>query len=235
MIGVVLAVVALNMVGSDLGSVSLKPAQTITVTGEAKGDQANQKASFSAGVNATNADQKVATDEVKQKISAIITAVKAFGVEEKDIKTQNMSVYRMEDPITLEGRQKFQPGDWRVDNTIEITLRDVAKAADLTQVLSENGATNIYGPNLTVDDSQDMKQQLFGKAMENAKAKASALAKASNRSVGKVLSVHEGGAANGVYPMFDRAAMGMGGGGAGPVEPGSTTITQNVTVVFELK
>jgi len=73
---------------------------------------------------------------------------------------------------------------------------------------------------------------LFDEAMKNAKEKAEAVAKSSGRKLGKVLSVTEGGTSN-AYPVMYAAKDSMGGGAS--VEPGSSTVSKSVTVVFELK
>lgn len=213
------------------GSLRLAPSTTVTVTGDAKQEQANQIAQFTAGVMVLNSDKDKAVSEVNQKVESLIQSVKDFGIPEQDIKTQNLSIYQQEEPITLGGRQKSQPGDWRVSNDVLITLRQVDRASDLADVLTKSGATNVYGPNLTVDDTQAAQVALTDQVMQNAQEKAEAIAKSSDRKLGKVLSVSETGTTN-IMPMYDRA---MGGGGGVPVETGTSTVYKSLTVTFELK
>ena len=61
-----------------------QPAETVTVSGEAKSNLKNQIASFSAGVNVTKDNKDEAVKEVNGKVEAIIKAVKEFGITEGD-------------------------------------------------------------------------------------------------------------------------------------------------------
>lgn len=214
------------------GKVELLPAQTVTVMGEAKTQQQNQIASFNAGVSTVNDNKEAAVAEVNQKTESIIVAVKTFGIAESDIKTENLSVYQQEEQYYEDGRQKSRPGQWRVNNSIIITLRTIDRASELTTLLTAGGATNVYGPNFALDDTKEAEVGLIGEAITNARQKAEAIALASGKKLGAVISVSEGAAQPGVvsYAMRD----GAGGGGA-PVEGGSGTVFKTVTVMFELR
>lgn len=211
------------------GKFKLSPGDTVTVTGEAKTKQRNQKATFSAGVNAVSDNKDTAVSEVNRKIGAIVEAVKAFGIKAEDIKTQNLNVYQGEETYYEDNRQKVRPGQWRVSNTVEITLSDVDRAGGLTDILTKSGATNIYGPNFTIDDTADVEGGLIEEAMKNAREKAMRVAAASGRKLGKMVSFSEGYQPVPVYRM-----EGGGAGGGGGYEPGTATVTKTVTLTFEL-
>lgn len=215
------------------GKLEIMPSATITVIGEAKTEQLNEIASFSVGVEAIHDDKDTAINDVNQKTAGIINAVKNFGVEEQDIQTQNLSVYQREESYWEGDRQKSRKGQWFVNNSINITLRQAEKASELTQLLSQSGANNIYGPSFRLDDTQETSTQLLEKAMINAQEKAEKVAENSHRSLGKIISVSEGGKQSS-YPYAAYAEIGAGGGGA-PVEAGSSTVFQSVVVVYELK
>lgn len=215
----------------DWGRLQLTPSRTVTVTGTAESQEQNQIASFSAGVSAVNDDKNAAIDEVNQKIKDIIETAKSFGIAAKDIETQNLSVHQDEEAFYEEGVQKRRPGQWRVNNTISVTLREIERAEELADLLTRSGATNVYGPNFRMDDTQPAEETLLGKAIENAREKAEKIAQASQGQIGQVISVTEGSQAAPVY----RALETGGFGGGVPLEPGSTTLRKTVTVVFELK
>ena len=211
----------------------MAPAETITVTGTADSQERPQVAKFTAGATAASINKQEAIDRVNQQVQQTIDRVKEFGVAQEDIKTQNLSVYQEQESFFENGAQRTRPGQWRVDNTIEITLRDITRASDLVTVLNQGELTNVYGPNFMLDDTSQADNELLKQAVDDARAKADLLAKASGRRVAKVLSITEGGANNPVYPMMERA-MGLGGGGT-PIEPGTQQVSQSVTVVFEVE
>lgn len=213
------------------GRMSLTPTETVTVNGEAKSIQKNQIASFTAGVGVVNDNKEVAVKEVNTKVEALLKTIKDFGVKPEDIKTQNLNIYQNQEMYYDNGVQKSRKGQWSVNNSLEITLRNVDNAAKLTDLLSSSGATNVYGPNFRFDDTGAIEKTLFDGAMKDAKDKAEIIAKASGRKLGKVVSVNEGSGSNNVYSMFAKADTGMGGA---PVEVGSGTVSKSLTVSFEL-
>lgn len=215
------------------GKVVMDPIRTITVTGTAESKEKNQIATYNAGVNSVKDNKDEALKEVNDKISAITVAVKEFGIEQSDIQTQSMNVYQRQNTVWDNGVQKSNPGQWEVNNSITITLRNVDKASGLAGLLTKSGATNVYGPNFQLDTSKKAADTLIGDAIENARIKADAIARASGATLGKVVSVSEGYQSSGIYPMY--AKDGMGGGGGVSVEPGSSTVSKSVTVIWSLE
>jgi len=215
------------------GKISWMPSQTVTVTGEAKTEVKNQIASFTAGVDVINNSKDDATKEINTKMAELVKAAKDFGIEAGDIKTQSLNYYQQEESYYDNGVQKYRKGQWRVSSSIEIVLRNVAKASDLAGVLAGSGANNVYGPNFSLDDTGEAENSLFGQAMEKARVKAELVAKASGRKLGKVLSVSEGSSAN--QPYVGYKGMAEGGGGGVPMEAGSGVVYKTLSVVFELK
>ena len=216
----------------DWGKIRWQPTESVTVSGEAKTVLKNQISSFSAGVDAVADKKDDAAKEVNSKMEALIKAVKGFGIKAEDIKTQSLSYYQRDESYWDNGVQKSRKGQWRVSSAVEITLREVDRASALADLLASSGATNVYGPNFQFDDTSKIQRDLFDKAIIDAKEKAEIVARAAGRKLGKVISVTEGSGAGNIYPLYSR---GVEGGGGAPMEVGSGTVSQTVTVVFELK
>ena len=216
------------------GKIVMSPERVVTVSGYAESKEKNQIANFSAGVESVNDSKDVAVKDVNDKINAITQSVKDFGIDASDIQTQSMSVYQRQNTIYDNGVQKNVPGQWDVNNTIAITLRDVARASALADLLTKGGATNVYGPNFQLDTSKAAEDALTADAIANAKVKAEAMAAASGTTLDQVVSVAEGNSGGIVYPMYAASGLGGGGGGAA-VQPGSTMVSKTVTVVWSLK
>jgi hypothetical protein len=216
------------------GSVELAPPKLITVTGEATERQQNQIAQFTAGVSAVNDNKDRAVAEVNDAMNKLVAQIKEFGIEDKDIQTQNLSIFQGEETFYAEGQPKQRPGQWRVNNSVTITLRDITKAEALTKLLSDSGANNVYGPNFMVDTEQRPQDALLAQAIEDAKKKAEVMAAASGGALGAIISVSEGITPGFIGPVFT-ARLESGGGGAGPLEQGSSLVTKTVTVTFALE
>lgn len=201
--------------------------ETIVVTGESKKEQTNQVASFSAGVNVIKEKKEDAVNEANKKTSDLIAAVKNFGIAEGDIQTQGVNVYEQQET------DKTKKNQWIVNNTIEITLRDVSKANDLMDLLNKSGANNIYGPSFRIENTNETEKTLYDSAMTDAKDKATLIANSSGRKLGQIVNVVEGSSSN--YSPIYKTALSSAGTGGAELEPGTSTISKTLTVTFEFK
>ncbi|HOD01463.1 MAG TPA: SIMPL domain-containing protein [bacterium] len=210
--------------------------KTITVTGTAKADYANQISSYSLTIEYHDADKEKAVEELNNKVSETIDKVKQFGIDAKDIETQSLSIYQREEPYIEDGVTKYRPNDWYASYTINITLRDLSKSIELTSLLSGVENSSLWGPNLIVDEENTNDEELLSKAVENAKDKAERLAESTGAKIGKVLKIEEAAdSGNVIYPLT-KTYVGVGGGAEGsPIEPGFSTMSKSVIVTFELK
>ncbi|MCG2691836.1 SIMPL domain-containing protein, partial [Microgenomates group bacterium] len=230
LVGIIVILIALCLLipweHVNWGKISILPASTITVTGEAKKDELPQIANFSASVTATNVNKQTAINEVNTQMTKIIQAVKDFGIDQKDIQTQQVSVYQ-----TKEERLSVKDV-WQASNSISIKLRNINQASALTDLLQQSNTTNVYGPNYSLDDTTQAQVDLLSKAIDNAREKAEKIAVASKRKLGKIITLSEGGT---VIPGPVFRSMSVAETISTPVEPGTETVYQSVTVTFELK
>ena len=223
------------------GKFSILPGSTITVTGESKQDISSQIASFNVGVTATNQDKQKALDEVNSKMTALLNAVKTFGIANDDIKTQNVSVYQSTLPypeplIYPPSRTPSGLMTWSASNSIEIKLRKIDRSSEFTDLLNKSGATSINGPNYSIDDTTKTQIELLSSAIENARKKADEIAKASGRTLGKAVNIIESGSSY-PGPLYLEASRGIAVDTKSvptPVEPGTQTVYKSVTVTYEL-
>lgn len=149
---------------------------------------------------------KAAQDAATKKTDAAIEALKKLGVADKDVKTVNYSVspkydYNQGCPAgamctgMVSGTPKIVGYD--VSATIEVKVRDTAKAGETLAALGTLGVQNISGPNFMVDDEDAARAEARGKAIDEARTKAKLLAKQLGVSLGRVVSYSEGGS----YPQ----------------------------------
>lgn len=226
--------------------------RTIDVTGEGEAFAVPDVATFSFTVREegkTVADaQKKATD----KMNAALKSVKDSGVEEKDYRTIGYNVYPKYEYVRSasricadglycqpEGRQVIV--GYEVSQTIEVKVRDTAKAGDLLTMVGSAGASEVSGLEFTIDDEDKVKEEARAKAIADARAKAERLAETLGVRIGKVAAYSE--SSGGGYPMYyKREAMAMdqanGSAGAAPqaatVPMGENKVISNVTVTYEL-
>lgn len=223
----------------EWGTLKWGAEKTITVSGMAEKKTKNQIANFSAGVSAIDLNRENAVTEVNKKMDELVTTLKNFGIKTEDIQTAYLNIYQNQDSYwdQSDQRNKTRPGAWNVSNSVSIVLRDVDRASSLTDLLSKSGATNVYGPNFSLDKTgKDIENELYQLAIKDARQKAEEMVKSSGARLGEVLNIQEGGSYSPIYPMYKM--MGGGGGiGSGenaPIEAGSSLISRSVTVTYRV-
>ncbi len=212
---------------------------TITVTGEGKIAVAPDIAQLSFGVTTgVQTTAKAASDKIAADMNKVLAAVKALGIDDKDIKTQ--SFYLQPSYDYVDGRQRLR--GYEATQSLEVKVRDLDKVGDVLTAATDNGANQANGVTFTVEEPDAKKDEARTEAIADAKAKAEALASQLGQTLGDVQSFNESG--NGWYPpvmYMDKTteAYGVGGGArdqaAVPMPSGEQDITVNVTITYELK
>ena len=184
-----------------------------------------------------------------EKTNNAIAFVKAQGVEEKDIKTQNFNLdpryqYYNCSPRSLGGEVEACPPPeitgYTITQTVQVKVRkeNFAKIGAIVSGVVENGANSVSQLSFIIDNPDEDESRARAQAIEKAREKAKAVAKAGGFSVGRLLSIQEGGSPI-YYPMYEKALdYGMGGAPlATPtptIEPGSQEVKVFVTLVYEI-
>lgn len=119
-----------------------------------------------------------ALNKMNEKIGKIITAVKAEGVDEKDIQTSMYSLYPQYD--YSDGKSRVS--GYNANQQLTIKARAVDKNQDLSSkvIAAANGAgaNQIISVNFSVSSVSDLKQKARILAIQDARTKSDALFKA---------------------------------------------------------
>jgi uncharacterized protein YggE len=177
-----------------------------------------------------------ASDAVKAnntQTQGMIQALTDFGIDGKDIRTTNFSIYPFDkyDPLTGTATgEKY----YSVDNTVYVTIRDLTKLGDLLDTVVSAGANTVNSIQFDVADKDSALKQARADAITDAKAKAEELAAVAGVTLGDIQSISFSDSQP--FPVFD----GRGGGGGGdaasvPIQPGQLTFTITVNVTYTLK
>lgn len=206
--------------------------RTITISGEGKEVAIPDVAIVSLGYMTEKKTVSEAQRDMTQKINALIAAVKQQGIEAKDIKTTNYSVYPQYDWI--DGRQVFR--GYQASQSIEVKMRNFDTISPTLELVGTLGLNQVGGLQFTIDDIEAVRQKARLQALANAKEKADALARVMGVRLGKVISFSESGYAPVPPIYYDRAVMlkAEGVSAAPAVEGGSEEIIVNASVTYEL-
>lgn len=209
-----------------------KMPDTITIEGQGKVTSVPDIATIDLGVLTSNIKVAEAQQENVKKMNNLTNRLKQIGIEEKDMKTAQYTIYPRYDYTA--GRSEIVAYD--VQQTLNVKIRDLTKLSTVLQAAAEVESNQIGGLNFTVDEPEDLKVEARLKALKNAREKAEALASALGVKLGKIVSFSES-SGDSMNPVpYAYAREGLGGGGAAPdIQQGSLDIVSNVTVSYELR
>jgi uncharacterized protein YggE len=204
---------------------------TISVTGAGTAYGAPDIATAQIGVQTRDADAVKATSANTTKMTAIITALKATGIQEKDIQTTNFSVSAQQD-VDSSGQPKGTI-TFIVDNTVSITIRDLSKVGQVLSASVDAGANNIYGVSYSVADQAALEATARDKAMADAKARAAQLAKDAGTTLDGPITISEN-INNGPVPFYGARDAMAAPSAPVPVQSGQISVQIQVNVTYQM-
>lgn len=211
------------------------PTRTLSVTGSGVVSLTPDIAYVTIGVRTEDPDAKTAVEANNQQTEDVVTVLKDFGIADEDIRTTNFNIYSYEnynDPFAEVPEQTYS-----VENSVNVTLRDISDLGDVLSEVVDAGANNIWGIQFDVADKSEAVSLARELAVENARANAEELAGFAEVELGDIMNISTYG---GGYP---EPFYGVGGGGAVafdealsvPVAPGQLNITIEVNMIFEIQ
>ena len=211
-------------------------AETISVSGTGRSTVTPDRFTFNVGVQTVGKTVDDAVSENNRRVAAVVAALKAAGAREADIQTSNFNIWPQQDH--RDGRLPVIVG-YQVSNNVNVRSTKVADAGRLLGVAVSAGVNTSSGINFEVADPARGRDQGLRAAYDDARAKATLLAQAAGRTLGRAIHISEGTghSPRPPYPMAG-ATMAMEARAMSadvPVEAGSQEQTFMVSVTFELR
>jgi uncharacterized protein YggE len=239
LVGILSGLKEMRYIGSEA-----VPQNVISVSGEGEVFAAPDVAEFFFSITASGDNVKAAQDLATPKIDEAVAALKAIGIDEKDIKTTDFSAYPRYEFIEIRcitfpcpgGKQEIVGYD--VTQTITVKVRKVDDAGKAIDAATSAGATNVSGLSFTVDDEDSLIRDARKQAIEDAQAKAKELAKDLGVRLVRIVSFSEGG--NYPMPYYSRdMALGNAVSQEKAMAPslptGENKIVSNVNITYEIR
>ena len=211
--------------------------RTINVGGTGKVYLTPDLAYVTIGVHTEGKDAGVAVTSNNTKSKSVADALKALGVDAKDIQTTNFSIY----PQQQYDPQGKTTGEitYMVDNSVMVTVRDLSKIGTVLDAVVKAGANSISGIQYDVADRQKALSDARKLAVADAQNQANELATAAGVTLGPVQNISSN-TTNSPIPMYD--VKGVGGGGAMavaapnvPISAGQLVVIVDVGMVFAIQ
>lgn len=203
------------------------PEHTIAVAGSGKVTVIPDMATVSLGVNVQKDTAKGAREAGAAAMTKVIAAIKALGIDDKDIATSMVSLGPVYDYQSTTQRIT----GYQLQNTVSVTVRDLTKVADVLDDSVNAGATTVNGVSFDVADRTAAEAKAREAAMVDAKAKADTLSKAAGVAITGVASISET-VSTPIWYAPEMSAAGAARDAATPVMPGSTDVTITVQVSY---
>jgi uncharacterized protein YggE len=223
------AIVAAALVAAPALAQTVPPAM-ISVTGEANVSVPPDLAEIHGGFTSEAKTAREASDGNNVAMGKVLLALKAAGIEEKDIQTSRLSLQPQTQSVPNRSSPPVIVG-YRASNRVAIRLHDVTKVAGVIDMLVGAGANDISGINFMVTAASKLLDEAREQAFADARRKAEIYARAAGVTLGAPLSISEGNAS---VPMF-RAKMAMAPMAAAAVAPGEETLSVTVSVSWAIK
>ena len=213
-----------KVVTAPAGNSSLN---TVTSSGSGTVSAVPDIAVMSFGVSASSSNAKTALNSVSGKATKVSDALKKAGVADKDIQTQNISIYPQTD-------QNNKVTGYQASLSVSAKVRDLSQLSSVIGAASAAGVDSLNGPTFSISEDAPYTEQAVQKAVDDARRNATAMARAAGKSVGAVVSMTNN-ASGPISPVPFSSALAAGAAKDVPIQPGQLDVTSNLTVVFELK
>ena len=230
----VLVVFLLGQLGFQQKQLDQQNANQITVSGTGKVYAKPDIALVSFGVKTTGLTVAGVTKNNTDQMNAIIAAVKALKVDDKDIQTTNYSLSPNYN-YTQDRGQIFE--GYILEQNIQVKIRDFTKIGDIMSQATSSGANLVGSLQFTIDNPEQFREQARAKAIAQAKANAQNLAKESGMGLGKLINVYEGYSPSPI--MYNSMAKGGGIADSAPtapvIQPGQQEIDVTINLTYQVR
>lgn len=209
---------------------------TVTVNGQGKVPYQPDIAKITLGVQidkVPKADQ--ALQQLNDKIGKVLAAVKAAGIPEEDIQTQNYVLYPQYDAID----NTSVVSGYGANQQLLVKVKNITQNSDaVSKIIAEAtkaGANQIAGVTFDSSKLEELKQQARLLAIADARGKADGLATAASVRLGKVVGWWENLVQIPGSQSMDAYGKGGAGGGAPVVPTGGQEIIIEIGINYRIK
>jgi uncharacterized protein YggE len=217
--------IALTTYPTIAGSTGTLPG--ITVIGSGNARAVPDVSDWSFGVESDASTASAALAAAGKETREIVAALRDAGVAKEDLRTEQVSLYprTSNDGMSVIG--------YSASSSVYATVRELGKAGAVVDAAVSAGANQVSGPTLRVSDNRAQYRAAVDEAMDDARARAEALAVKAGVTLGAPVAIVENGGGGYPTPVYDsiRAASAES---AVPIEPGVSEISATLTVTFAI-
>lgn len=205
----------------------------IVVSGEGEASVAPDMALLSLSVMREAKTAREALDANNDAMGAVISGMRAAGIEERDLQTAGVQVMPRYNFVNRQdGSQESVLIGYQVTNTLSVRVRDIDRSGEILDKAVTLGVNQGGGISFVNSDPSATVTEARKKAVADAIAKAGVLAQAAGVTLGRVLEITDVQGMAPPMPMlsksFEMAADRV------PVQAGENAYRVQVSVVFAI-
>ena len=212
-------------------------ATTLTLSSYGETRAAPDQASISMGVTTQGATAAAALAANRTRMNAVISAIRAQGVAERDIQTSGLDVspqytYPAERPGVERGPPRVT--GYQVSNQVTVLVRDLTKLGPAVDAVVASGANQINGIAFGLQNADARADDARRQAVANVTRKAELYAQAAGLRVVRLVSLSESGGYTPRPPVMMMRMAADAAAESTPVQPGQVGVRVDITAVYEL-
>ena len=208
------------------------PPRVVRVVGTAEIKVVPDRAVIEVGVQKQGISPRAAKQLTDATSRKLLASIQASGIDEKDVQTTSFSL-RPE----FEYRKGRRLTGFVAEQTLSITIRDLAKLESLLESLIQAGGNRINSIEYETSDTRKYRDQARDLAVKAAREKALALARALGQDLGRAWSIEEvpeSAYQSSATANYSGEVQLMSAKSGPTTAAGRSTISASVVVAFEL-
>jgi uncharacterized protein YggE len=207
--------------------------RALTVSGQGIAKAAPDQAQFSTGVVTQGSTAAQALAANSRAMNAVFATLNRLSIADKDIQTSNFSLSPQEQVCTPGTACPQRIIGYQVSDTVNVTVEDFGKTGAVLDALVSSGSNQIDNIGFSIRDTSALLKQARATAVADATLRAQTYAKAAGVTLGRILSIQEGGSEP-PRPMY-RAMAAQDIGALLPIAGGEESVSANVTITWEIQ
>lgn len=207
--------------------------RVISLNGHGEVKAKPDMAVVNVGVMSQAKTAREALTENTAAMQKIFAALKAAGIEDKDIQTSNFNV----NPRYQYDQNNAQPPrvvGYDVSNMVSVSVRKLDTLGQVLDTMVSEGSNQINGIGFVISDDEKLQDDARKLAVADAERKAKLYAATVGVTLGQIMSVSEGNFQP-PQPVFYGKAVRQDSAGNVPVAAGELTVAADVNITWEIK
>lgn len=201
----------------------------ISVVASGEASVAPDLAVVSFAVSGSGKELAPTRDDVNQRSSAVLAALRKLGIREADLNAPDLSVHPEYD--YRKGQRLI---GYRVSRQMTVRIRDLDQLGEVQDAITAAGANEVHGARMEASDPSAAEHEALRSAFAAARAKAEVLAGAAGVGLGAVARLEEETDLGPPMPKLAMMQAADAGGIATETVTGDLTVTRRIRAWFTI-